>query len=125
MANAAPRILVVDDEIEMANTIADALTDHGYWSLALGSGREAISSLRSDRFDAIITDLRMPDVDGLAVLHESRDLDPSRPVIVMTGYGALQTALEAARYGAYHYITKPFSLALLAHLLETALATCR
>ena len=73
------RILVVDDEIEMAMTIADELGDRGYRSLALGSGREALLGLRAEHFDAVITDLRMPDVDGLAVLRESRELDPSRP----------------------------------------------
>jgi DNA-binding NtrC family response regulator len=116
-----PRVLVVDDEIEMAMVIADELGDHGYRSLALGSGSEAIRRLRAEHFDALVTDLQMPEVDGLALVHESRALDPSRPVIVMTGYAALQTALEAARQGAYHYITKPFSIATLIHLLDASL----
>jgi DNA-binding NtrC family response regulator len=125
MDHAMLRILVVDDEIEMAMTIADELGERGYRSLGLGSGREALRRLRSEHFDAVITDLRMPHVNGLAVLHESRALDPSRPVIIMTGHGALQTAIDAARHGAYHYITKPFSLASLMHLLEAALGRPR
>jgi DNA-binding NtrC family response regulator len=116
-----PRILVVDDEFEMAVMIADELGDRGYRALALRSGREALGRLRHEPYDALITDLRMPDVDGLHLLRESRDLDPSRPVIVMTGHGAIDTAMEANRQGAYHYLTKPFSLSTLVHLLDAAL----
>jgi DNA-binding NtrC family response regulator len=116
-----PRVLVVDDEFEMAAVIADELGDRGYSVLALRTGREAIERLRHEPCDVLITDLRMPDVDGLRLLRVSRGLDPSRPVIVMTGHGAIDTAIEADRQGAYHYLTKPFSLSTLVHLLEAAL----
>jgi two-component system, NtrC family, response regulator HydG len=115
------RILVVDDELEMAMVIADELGDRGYRTVALSSAREALGRLRRERFDAVITDLRMADVDGLELLRLSRELDPSRPVILMTGHFAIDTALEADRRGAYHYIAKPFSLSTLVHLLEAAL----
>jgi DNA-binding NtrC family response regulator len=117
----AVRILVVDDELEMAAVIADELGDRGYSAVAIRSGREAIERLRHEPFDALVTDLRMPDVDGLRLLRVSRALDPSRPVIVMTGHGAIDTALEAAGQGAFHYLTKPFSLTHLVELIETAL----
>jgi|HubBroStandDraft_2_1064218.scaffolds.fasta_scaffold223512_2 DNA-binding NtrC family response regulator len=115
------RVLVVDDEFEMATMIADELEDRGYTTLALCSGREALMRVQRESFDAIVTDLRMPDIDGLELLRKSQDLDPSRPVIVMTGHSAMETALEANRQGAYHYITKPFSLSTLVRLLEAAL----
>jgi DNA-binding NtrC family response regulator len=115
------RILVVDDDIEMAAVIVDELCERGYSAVALRSGREAIERLRHESFDALVTDLRMPDVDGLRLLRTSRELDPSRPVIVMTGHGAIDTALEAACQGAYHYLTKPFSLGHLVELIEAAL----
>src|SRR5580700_5643108 len=99
-----PRVLIVDDELEMAEMIADELGDRGYRALALSSGREALDRLRRETYDALITDLRMPDADGLRLLRESRALDPSRPVIVMTGHGAIDTALEADRCGAFYYI---------------------
>jgi DNA-binding NtrC family response regulator len=121
LRKAAVRILVVDDELEMAAVIADELCDRGYTAVALRSGREAIERLRHEPFDALVTDLRMPDVDGLRLLRASRELDPSRPVIVMTGHGAIDTALEAACQGAFHYITKPFSLRHLVELIERAL----
>lgn len=118
---AALRILVVDDELEMAAVIAEELGDRGYSAVALRSGAVALERLRREPFDALVTDLRMPGVDGLELLRASRLLDPSRPVIVMTGHGAIDTALEAANQGAFHYLTKPFSLAHLVELIEMAL----
>jgi DNA-binding NtrC family response regulator len=111
----------VDDEFEMAAMIADELGDRGYRAVALKSGREALLRLRREPYDALVTDLRMPEIDGLQLLRISRHLDPSRPVIVMTGHGAIDTAIEADRQGAYHYLTKPFSLSTLVHLLDQAL----
>jgi DNA-binding NtrC family response regulator len=117
---AALRVLVVDDEFEMAAVIAEELSDRGYSAVAMRSGHDALERLRHESFDALVTDLRMPGVDGLKLLRASRELDPSRPVIVMTGHGAIDTALEAY-HGAFHYITKPFSLAHLVELVERAL----
>jgi DNA-binding NtrC family response regulator len=118
---ALPRILVVDDEIEMAAMIVEELGERGYAAVALPSGREAVARLKNEHFDALVTDLRMPGVDGLGLLRVSRALDPSRPVIVMTGHSAMDTALEAAAHGAFHYIAKPFSLAQLVQVVERAL----
>jgi len=115
------RVLVVDDEFEMAAMVADELGDRGYGAVALRYGREALVRLEHEAFDALITDLRMPDVDGLSLLRASRALDPSRPVIVMTGHMAIDTALEAVNQGAFHYVIKPFNLAHLVELLEEAL----
>ena len=97
--------------------------DRGYNAVALRSGREALERLQHEHFDALVTDLRMPGIDGMGLLRASRALDPSRPVIVMTGHGAIDTALEAASQGAFHYITKPFSLVHLVELIEAALRT--
>ncbi len=115
------RVLVVDDRREMADMLADELERCGYAVVALDSGREAIERLHREIFDAVITDLRMPQVNGMRVLHESRELDPSRPVIVMTGFGAVDSALDADREGAFHYIIKPFALDSLLGLLKRAL----
>jgi DNA-binding NtrC family response regulator len=115
------RILVVDDELEMAAMVTDELNDRGYSAVALRSAREALERLEHERFDALITDLRMPDIDGLRLLRASRALDPSRPVLVMTGHMAIDTALEAVNQGAFHYVIKPFNLSHLVELLEDAL----
>lgn len=116
------RVLVVDDRSEMAEMIAEDLGDRGFDVCAITSGREALNLLRSEHIDALVTDLRMPEVDGLTLLRASIELDPSRPVIMMTAYGSLETALEAVKGGTWQYLTKPFRVDLLARLLEAALS---
>jgi two-component system, NtrC family, response regulator HydG len=117
----AARILVVDDRPEMAEMVADALSERGYAAIATSSGHEAIHRLRTERFDALVTDLRMPEVDGLALLRVSLELDPSRPVIMMTAHGTFDAAVQTTREGAYHYLTKPFRIEALSRLIEQAL----
>jgi two-component system response regulator HydG len=113
-----PRVLVVDDEREMAEMLADGLVDRGYRAVAVQSSEEAVSRLRSEAFDAVVTDLRMPKVDGLALLAEARRVSPDLPVIVMTAYGAVDSAIESIRRGASHYLTKPFKLDELTLFLD-------
>ncbi|HEY1554652.1 MAG TPA: response regulator [Kofleriaceae bacterium] len=112
-----PRILVVDDQLALAETIADGLCDRGYSARALGTGREALAALERDEIDLVVTDLRMPEIDGLSVLEAARDI----PVIMMTAYGAIDSAVEATRRGAFHLLTKPFKLDELVLLVERAL----
>jgi two-component system response regulator HydG len=115
------RVLVVDDEREMAEMLADGLVDRGYQAAAVASGEEALARLRDEPFDALVTDLRMPQVDGLALLAEARRHSPDLPVIVMTAYGAIDSAIESIRRGASHYLTKPFKLDELALFLDRLL----
>jgi two-component system response regulator HydG len=114
----SPRILVVDDERAMAEMVADGLADRGYEATACASSEEAVARLRAEAWDALVTDLRMPDVDGLTLLAEARRASPDLPVIVMTAYGAIDTAIESIRQGASHYLTKPFKLEELALFLD-------
>jgi two-component system response regulator HydG len=115
------RVLVVDDHVELAETLADGLVDRGFEAVACDSSAHAAAQLASEPFDALVTDLRMPEVDGMALLARSRAIAPERPVIVMTAYGAVETAVEAIRQGAYHYLTKPFAVNELALFLTRAL----
>jgi DNA-binding NtrC family response regulator len=115
------RVLVVDDRLEMAETIADNLCDRGFRAVAVSSGREALRVLRTERVDALVTDLRMPEFDGLNLLRASLELDPSRPVVMMTAYGTLDTAMEATGAGVFQYLIKPFRLDALVRILEQAL----
>jgi two-component system response regulator HydG len=119
------RVLLVDDNLEMARTLADGLADRGYDAAAAESGQEAIQRLAAEPYDAVVTDLRMPDIDGMEVLAASRKLDPERPVIVMTAYSAVDSAVESIRRGAYHYLTKPFKQDELAIFLARALDEAR
>ena len=116
-----PRVLIVDDEREMAEMIADGLADRGYEAVPISSGEEARARLRQEAFDALVTDLRMPGVDGLALLSEARQSWPDLPVIVMTAFGAIDTAIASMRRGASYYLTKPFKLDELAGFLERAM----
>jgi two-component system response regulator HydG len=126
MADRKARVLVVDDNLEMARTIADGLVDAGYDAVAVGSGRAAVQHLEAHPdVDAVVTDLRMPDVDGLALLAASRRLDAERPVVVMTAFSAIDTAVESIRQGAYHYLTKPFKQDELEIFLGRALEEVR
>jgi two-component system response regulator HydG len=120
-----PRVIVVDDNFEMARTIAEGLVDRGYDAVAVASGQEALARLRGETVDALVTDLRMPKVDGLELLAESRRLMPERPVIVMTAYSAIDTAIESIRQGASHYLTKPFKQDELVIFLQRALDEAR
>jgi two-component system, NtrC family, response regulator HydG len=115
------RILVVDDRPEMAERVADAVSERGNEAIAVSSSREAMNRLRSERFDARVTDLRMPEVDGLALTRVSLELDPSRPSHHDDGSWHPRHGRTGERRGAYHYLTKPFRLEALSRLIERAL----
>jgi two-component system response regulator HydG len=119
------RVLVADDSFEMARSVAESLCERGYDATPVGSGHEALDLLIGRSFDALVTDLRMPGIDGLALMARSRTLDPNRPVIAMTAYSSLDLALESLRQGAYYYLTKPFRQEELAIFLERALEQAR
>ena len=116
------RVLIVDDHLEMAEMVADGLSELGFQTRALASGRAALDLLEENWPDAIVTDLRMHEVGGLDLLARSKALDPERPVIVMTAYGAVDSAVASIRQGAYHYLTKPFKLDEVEIYLRRALA---
>jgi two-component system response regulator HydG len=120
-----PRVLVVDDDMDLAETLADGLGERGYDAMACSSSAAAAKELETETVDALVTDLRMPVVDGLGLLERSRAGAPERPVLVMTAYAAVETAVDAIRKGAYHYLTKPFSVDELALFLGRALEEVR
>jgi two-component system response regulator HydG len=116
-----PRVLVVDDHLEMAEMLVESLADAGFEAEALASGSSALERLEAGGIDALVTDLRMNQVSGLDLLAASKRASPQRPVIVMTAYGAIDTAVESIRQGAYHYLTKPFQPEELVIFLKRAL----
>jgi two-component system response regulator HydG len=120
-----PHVLVVDDDSPMAEMLAEALEERGFVAKTAASGVEASRSLERERFDALVTDLQMPDIDGLELLSVARRIAPSCPVIVMTAYSAVDSAIESVRRGAYHYLTKPFKVDELALFLTRALDEMR
>ena len=120
-----PRVLVVDDDRNLAETLAEGLAERGFDATACASSIQAVEHLETQALDALVTDLRMPEVDGMGLLARSRAVARDRPVIVMTGYAAIETAIEAIREGAYHYLTKPFTVNELAHFLGRAIGEAR
>jgi two-component system response regulator HydG len=116
------RILVVDDHGEMARLVAEQLAEAGYLVDRAGGGKEALRKIHAELPDLVITDLRMEEVDGFDVLAGVHEADGDVPVIVMTAFGAIETAVEAIKKGAYHYLTKPFRLGEVLLYVERALA---
>jgi two-component system, NtrC family, response regulator HydG len=114
------RILVVDDHIEMATTIADYLGQRDFEARAVASAQEALALLAKESFDALLTDLRMKGMDGLDLLEAAHQLDGDLPVVVMTAFGGIDSAIESIQRGAYHYVTKPFKLDVVRVLLDRA-----
>src|SRR5262245_47974552 len=121
MSRSKTTILVVDDHVEMARLLADQLGDAGYAPSVAGGGAEAVALVKKQPFDLIITDLRMEAVDGLDWLEAAHAADPTTPVLIMTAFGAIESAVQAIKRGAYHYVTKPFQLDEVLVYVERAL----
>jgi two-component system response regulator PilR (NtrC family) len=103
-------ILIVDDERSMREFLGIYLRREGYRIEAAAGGNEAIASLKARAFDVVITDLRMPDVDGLTILAEAKRTRPDTEVIVVTAFSTTETAIAAMKAGAHDYLTKPFKI---------------
>jgi len=119
------RILVIDDQIEMARLLGDQLADAGYTAELAGGGAEALGLIRKKPFDLVICDLRMAEVDGLDVLEGVKAVAPFVPVIIMTAFGGIESAIDAIKRGAYHYLTKPFRLDEVLLFVDRALGERR
>jgi len=105
-----PRILVVDDEPSVLNVLSSMLRKEDFEVVPCGNGEEALEELRKQEFDLILTDIHMAPVDGIELLHRARELCPTTPVVLLTGYGSVKTAVEAMKGGAFDYCTKPFKI---------------
>jgi two-component system response regulator HydG len=114
------RALIADDVVDMAQTIANELTAAGFDTEVVDGGAAAVDRFGKEPADVVVTDLRMKSVDGLDVLGAIKRLDPTVPVVIMTAFGGVESAVEAMRRGAFHYITKPFALESLRQLVERA-----
>jgi DNA-binding NtrC family response regulator len=113
-------LLVVDDEVNIRTALTKMLGKQGYDVECAENAGRALECLKRGRFELVLTDLKMPDMDGISLLREIRSLDPAPEVILMTAYGTVETAVEAMREGAYDYITKPLEPSRLVVLIEKA-----
>src|SRR5689334_17505770 len=104
------RVLIVDDEPKLGRVIAEMLELEGHVPTRASGGRAALVELGAQRFDVVGTDLKMPDVDGMAVLREARARPDAPDVVMMTAFGTAEDAVAAMKAGAADYLTKPFSM---------------
>ncbi len=115
------RLLIVEDRDSLRRMLERALGQEGYEVAAAADGRAGIRLLGERSFDFVLTDLKLPDVSGLEVLAASRAAQPRAPVVVLTGYGTVGTAVEAMKLGAYDFLEKPLEIDELSRLIERAI----
>jgi two-component system, NtrC family, response regulator AtoC len=117
-----PRLMVIDDDAVTRELLTEVLQDEGYGVEACESGKAALERAASDHFDLAITDVRMPEMDGIAVTQALKQRQPDLQVIVMTAFGSVETAVEAIRHGAFDYVSKPMNLDEIKSTVRRALA---
>jgi len=105
-----PKILIIDDEKSIRNTLKEILSYEGYEVSEAADGMEGIKLAEKDKFDIILSDIKMPKMDGIEVLEKLQELTPETPVVMISGHGNIETAVEAIRKGAFDYISKPLDL---------------
>jgi signal transduction histidine kinase len=121
MQIASRRILIVDDEPNVLRTLEAILREEDYSVDACGDGEQALQAIRERHYDLVLTDLKMPNVDGLAVLAEVRKRSPNTVTVMLTGYGSVDSAIEAVQLGAYEYLVKPAEVPELKAAVRRAL----
>jgi two-component system response regulator PilR (NtrC family) len=121
MTDSPKHLLIVDDETAFREAIAERLADHGFLVEQAASGEQALERLAAFAFDILITDLRLPGVDGRQVLDAATERYPDIIAIVITGFGTVKDAVDAIKQGAADFITKPFQFDALLHVLGSAL----
>ena len=121
MSTRATKVLIIDDDEAHAEALAEGLEFDGYRSALAHSGLEGIAKLSEETFDAVLTDLKMRDKSGLEVLREAKSLQPDAAVLLITGHGSVETAVDAMRSGAADYLQKPVNIAELRTRLARAI----
>lgn len=121
-ASSSLRVLVVDDEEDFATALAVRLQRRGFAATAVGSGAEAVASVRGAAFDVMVLDLKMPGMDGLATLREVRRIAPAVRVLVLTGHGTVASGIEGMQIGADDFLQKPTDIEALCTAIVAAAA---
>jgi len=116
------RVLVVDDEPMVRQLLERYLTRHGLEAGTAGDGQQALEMFTQRPFDLVISDLRMPVMDGLQLLHAIKGLNPRVPFIMISGYGDIPTVVEALKAGAENFLTKPLEMDILAKVMQQSLS---
>jgi signal transduction histidine kinase len=125
MPGGAGRILIVDDEVAQLRALCTTLREHDYETVGCPTPHAALAALQEGHFDLLLTDLMMPEMDGIALLREARRLDPNLVGVMMTGAGTIARAVEAMKAGALDFILKPFDSSVILPVLNRALTIRR
>lgn len=120
MAENGIRLLIVDDEKDLVTYMGKRFTREGLKVSSFTSGAEAIEAARTQVFDMAVVDLKMPEMDGVEVQRKLKELQPFLQVVVLTGHGSFDTALESGRSQAFRYLHKPFDFSGLLEILHEA-----
>jgi len=115
------KILLVDDDASIRKVINYTLSQKNYIIIESDNGKEALNIFANEKIDLIITDLEMPELKGMDLIKEIKNIDPDALIIVITAYGTIETAVEAMKLGAFDFITKPFNSDALLHTIQKAL----
>jgi PAS domain S-box-containing protein len=115
------KVLVVDDELELKNALVEALSAQSYDVRGYTNGHDALNALREEDFDVLLSDLMMPEMDGISLIKAALVIDPHLIAIIMTGQGTIQTAVDAMKAGTFDYVLKPFRLQTLMPTLTRAI----
>ncbi|HEX9920940.1 MAG TPA: sigma-54 dependent transcriptional regulator, partial [Candidatus Methylomirabilis sp.] len=115
------RILIVEDKESLRRVLAETLEGEGYGVAEAADGEEAIQKLSGEKFDLVLTDLKLPRKDGIEVLRAAKENSPSAAVVLMTGFGTIDLAVQAMKEGAYDFLSKPVDTNYLLVLIERAL----
>jgi signal transduction histidine kinase len=119
------RLLIVDDEAPLLRALCDTLELEGYAAVGCASATAAIEALRGGRFELLVTDLMMPEMDGISLLRAAHEIDADLAGLIMTGHATIDTAVEAMKAGAYDYLVKPFRLSHVLPVISRALEARR
>jgi len=115
-------ILLVDDELEILKSLGEILARFGYQVIAKQAAQEALASIKEGTdIDLVITDYRMPGMDGLEFLNALRQMDPKVPVIMLTAYGAVESYLKSLSLGVFEYVNKPIKAKELGRIVQAAI----
>lgn len=115
------QVLIVDDEATAVENLAHVCRKDGYEVTTRTSGKGAIEALEKKRYDVVLSDLRMENIDGMAILRRAKELYPESAVVLITGYATLDSAVDAMKAGAFHYIAKPFRLDEVREVVRSAM----
>lgn len=125
MGEALARILIVDDEFSVRDSLANWFQKDGYEVESAANANEALEHLEADHFDVVLLDIKMPGMDGMELQERIHSLEPETPVIMITAFASVETAVRALKQGAFDYVTKPVDPDELSHLVTRALETKR